>query len=226
MEMARRNKRANKDEEQTIKRPRGLEEAWSSSPTRNPRYVLYCTNHESGRQYVVNSYGLYAIRKIFDAIVGENEVEPSHLDPDRTMTFGDIDIRSEQMQAILDHQYSKAEEEWELQAPYPEQIDNFLHGGPMSKELEHRDPSGNVVKPERKVREPKPVKERIDRSAFITVQQLAEEAGIDPRDARAALRKAKVEKPAGGWLGDETWAKEIRVILKAAAKELKKKGGK
>lgn len=219
--MARRNKRNKKDTGDTHQAPRtGLEEAWSSSPTRPPRYVLYCVNHDSDRQYVINSFGLYAIRKIFDALVGENEVEPSPLD-EHTVTFGDIDIKSDQMRAILDHQYSKAEEEWVLSTPYPEQIDLFLHGPRMSRELQR--PRDDGDKPKREKKEPVERKPKMDRSQFITVQSIAEELKIDPRDARAALRKAKVEKPAGGWLGDETWAKGIRDILAKAAKELKGK---
>lgn len=211
---------------QVTRRGSGLEEPFPSSPTRPPNYVLYCTNHESDRRYIVNACALYAIRKIFDAIVGENEIAPSPLS-ETTMTFGEVDIKSDQMSAILNHQYSKAEEEWELGRPYPEQIDNFLHGPRMSRLLEqHPGATGTVTKTESVKREPKPVKERVDRSGMITVQQLASDAGIDPRDARAALRKAKVAKPTGGWLGDEAWAKTIRPVLATAAKELKKKGGK
>lgn len=48
----------------------------------------------------------------------------------------------------------------------------------------------------------------------ISVGDLAKELGIDASDARAALRKAKVEKPAGGWSGDAKWAENIRNIIK------------
>lgn len=219
--MGRRKQRGNKNEDSDIKSVGGkLEPAFSSSPTRNPRYILYCTNHESERQYVVNTYALYAIRKIFDALVGENEIEPSTLDPDRTMTFGEIDIKSDQMDAILAHVYTKAEEAWELPVPYPDQIDLFLHGQRMRTDVVDPD----APKPERAPRETRaPKAPKVDRTGKVTVQQLAEEAKIDPRDARAALRKAKIEKPDGGWLGDEAWAKTIRPVLAAAAKELKKK---
>ena len=216
--MARRKQRVKKGEGEAVEVARnGLEEPFTSAPRRNARYVLYCNNHDSERQYVVNSYARYAIRKIFDALVGENEIDPSPLDPDRTMTFGDIDIRSEQMDEILAHVYTSEEEAWELPAPYPTDIDNFLHGARMSKALD--DPT--KPKPERAPREPKPVKERIDRSQFITVQSLAEDIGIDPRDARAALRKAKIEKPSIGWMWEnEKDTKEVKKILADAKKKL------
>lgn len=217
--MARRKQRVKKGEDQVDEAPRrsGLEEPWPSCPRRNPRYVLYCYNHESERQYIINSYARYAIRKLFDAIVGDNKFERSDA---RTISFGDIDIKSDEMDEILAHEYTKEEAAWEFGAPYIVDIDNFLHGRRMSKTLD--DPT--QPKPVRVPREPKPVKERIDRSQFITVQSLAEDIGIDPRDARAALRKAKIEKPAGGWLGDEAWAKGIRDVLKKAKVELAKKG--
>lgn len=225
--MARRKQRVSKSPSDTDEAPRStkLEEAWSSAPTRNPRYVLYCTNHENDRVWVVNSYGCYAIRKIFDALIEGQEVEPSPLDPDRTMTFGDIDIKSDQMDKILAHVYTPAEEEWELPRPYPDNIAAFLSGGRITKALQGE--TTKVTKEGKVERVPKePKKPSIDRSKFITVQSLAEEEGIDPRDARAALRKAKVEKPEGGWLGDEAWAKGIRTILQAAKKALDKKGKK
>jgi len=218
--MARRKQRIKKGETATDEAPRsGLKEPWGSSPGRPPQFVLYCVNHESDRQYIINARELYAIRKIFDAIVGENEIEPSPT-CDKTVTFGDIDIKSDQLKQILDHQYTKAEEAFELPVPYPEQIDLFLHGPRMSRELPTAD--DGTPKPPREKKPPVEKKPKIDRSGKITVQQLAEEAGIDPRDARAALRKAKIDKPAGGWLGDEAWAKTIRPVLAKAAKELKK----
>lgn len=224
--MARRKQRTNKGTAEAHEAPRsGLKEPWGSSPSRPPQYVLYCVNHENDRQYVINARELYGIRKIFDAIVGNNEIEPSPL-CEKTVVFGDIDIKSDQLKAILDHQYTKAEEAFELPAPYPADIERFLYGDRMNRELPRTDEGGNVVKPERVKKEPVERKPKVDRTDKITVQQLAEEAGIDPRDARAALRKAKIAKPDGGWLGDEEWAKTIRPVLKAAAKELAKKGSK
>jgi hypothetical protein len=145
-------------------------------------------------------------------LVGDNEIEPSPLDPDRTMTFGDIDIKSEQMDEILAHVYTPAEEAYELPAPYPGDIQSFLTGGRMSKALQGE---RTVVTKEGKV-ERAPKAPKVDRSKFITVQSICEEIKMDPRDARAALRKAKIEKPAGGWLGDEAWAKTIRGLLMVA----------
>lgn len=216
--MGRKKQRAHEDKNEASKAS-PLEPAWTSSPRRNARYGLTCINHDSDRQYVINSYGLYAIRKIYDALTDGHTVEPSKLEPSRVMCFGDIDIRSDEMPQILAHKYTKAEEAWDLPSPYPEQIASFLNGPRMSRELQHRD--DGTPKPVREKIERKP---RIDRSQFITVQSIAADIGIDPRDARAALRKAKIDKPIGGWLGDETWAKGIRDILAKAAKELKKKG--
>lgn len=203
-----------------------LEHAWPASPTRPPRFVLYCTNHATDRQYIVNTYSLYAARKLFDALVGENDVEPSPLDPDRTMTFGDIDIKSDQMDSILAHVYVPAAIEWELPAPYPSEIESFLTGRRMSKAVETTAANGIISKSAPVERKTVERKLKVDRTGKITVQQLAEEIGIDPRDARAALRKAGTPKPDGGWLGDESWAKDIRTILQAAKKALERKGKK
>lgn len=216
--MGRRKSRVKEDEGKVVKHS-GLEEPFSSAPTRNPRYCLYCTNHENERRYIVSTYALYAARKIFDAIVGDKEVEPSPLNH-LTVGAGDVDIKSEQIDEILAHNYTAAEEAWELPHPFPGDIESFLTGRRISSALQGE--TKTTVTKEGKV-ERAPAKPKVDRSQFITVQSLAEEIGIDPRDARAALRKAKVEKPEGGWLGDEAWAKGIRAVLVEAKKTLKGK---
>lgn len=190
----------------------GLEYAWSSSPRRPPRYVLYCFNHETNRQYVINSHGTYAAKKLLDALTAEAINKEDYRVKGNTISFGDIDIRSDELSDILAHKYTNIEAEWELPAPYPNEISNFLHGAPISRGLiqENRNERGELERPV-----PKP---KIDRSGKVTVQDIAAELKMHPRDARTILRKAKIAKPEGGWLGDAAWADGIRKALKDGQK--------
>ena len=184
---------------------RGLEPAWPAAPSRNPRFVLYCVNHENGKQYVVNSYACYAAKKIVDYILDGDEYEFSPL-THGTIGVREIDIRSDQMQEILDHKYTPEEEAWQLPTPYPENIMRFMTG---KKKLDDT-PSAPV--------KPAAPRQKIDRTGKTSIQELCDELKVEPRDARAALRKAKIEKPAGGWIFDADQLDKIRAIIKKAKK--------
>ena len=102
----------------------GLDYPWPSSPMRKPQYALYC-DHVSGRQWVTNSFGIYAIRKIYDGLVGTAKGVPQGKD---TIRFGDFTIRSDELKEIIAHKYTAEEAEWVLPTPYPETIRQFLTG--------------------------------------------------------------------------------------------------
>lgn len=63
---------------------------------------------------------------------------------------------------------------------------------------------------------PSPTRPKKAKRGSITVADIAKELGIEASEARAALRKAKVAKPEGGWSGDEAWADDIRATVKKA----------
>jgi hypothetical protein len=114
-----------KKPEATLPRRDGeLEPAWSSAPDRLARYTLYC-DHTSGRRWVTNSFGIYAARKIYDALTGTGKGVPRGKD---TIQFGDVTIRSDELQDIISYKLTAAEREWVLPIPYPETISQFLTG--------------------------------------------------------------------------------------------------
>lgn len=183
----------------------GLEPPWPSAPRRNARYVIHCFNHLNGRRYIVNSYACYAIKKVVDQLLDGQEYERSPLNK-HTICFGEIDIKSEQIDEILDHEYTVAEEAFELPAPYPNDIARFLHG--VVATATSKTP----------VAAPKGPRQKIDRTGKTSIQDLCAEIGVEPRDARAALRKAKIEKPPGGWLFTPEQIDDIKKIIKGAKK--------
>lgn len=73
-------------------------------------------------------------------------------------------------------------------------------------------PPAPTVRPTRKERRPRP-------TGGYTIQDLATELGCTPGQARAALRKSKTAKPAGGWRWSSTEeAEPIRKLLKKVLK--------
>jgi hypothetical protein len=181
-----------------------LQEPWSSSPTRPPRYVLKCYNHETGKLYLVNSYALYAARKIFDAVVGAKDWTRNG----NAVTCHDIDITSDEMDAIVKHEYTPEEKAWDLPLPYPHDINQFLHDVRRPRKDDDEAPAPKPTKPA-PVKTSKPESKRGE----VTIQHICDELKMLPRDARAILRKAKVDKPAGGWAGDAKWGADIKAIL-------------
>lgn len=182
---------------------KGLEPPWPSAPRRNARYVIYCFNHLNGRRYIVNSYACYAIKKVVDMLMDGQEYERSPLNK-HTICFGEIDIKSEQIDEILAYEYTAAEEAFELPVPYPNDIARFLHGV--------------VATSKAPVAATKGPRQKVDRTGKTSIQDLCAEVGVEPRDARAALRKAKIEKPAGGWLFTGDQLDDIKKIIKGAKK--------
>jgi hypothetical protein len=194
--------------EESARGNQGLETPWSSSPTKPPRYVLTCHNLETERTYVVNSYACYAIKKILDTIIDDREYHAGG----GIIEVGDINIRSYQLGDILAHTYTKAEEAWELPSPYPEQIERFLNGPRMSKSLIAADRNERGELPH------VTSKPKVDRTGLISIGQLCEEEGVEPRLARAELRKKKIEKPSAGWCWPADKVDNIRKIIKGAKK--------
>lgn len=74
--------------------------------------------------------------------------------------------------------------------------------------------------------EPKTPKAK--RATGFSVQDIAKELGVLPRDARAALRAAKIAKPAGGWATDDKRVADAwrEAIKNKPAKEKKAKSSK
>ena len=202
--MARRSRKVSESVEEGTRST--LAPPWSASPSRPPRHVLYCDNEEKARRYIVNAYSLYAIKKIFDALVGDTKVE--QLTRDTCEVDERITIKSDTLEDIMEYEYTSEEEAWELPSPYPQEINLFLHGNRMSQDIVHveRDDRGNVKSSSSK-------KPSVDRSKFVTIQDICAELKIEPRDGRAILRKAKIEKPEGGWLWQGPKADEIKKLL-------------
>ena len=70
----------------------------------------------------------------------------------------------------------------------------------------------------KETKEPKIEKPKVDKTGLITVAKICADNKWDPKHARAALRKAKIEKPEAGWAFPQS---EVPRITKAIKDNLK-----
>jgi len=64
----------------------------------------------------------------------------------------------------------------------------------------------------------KEAKPKIDRTGKTSIQDIAKELKMEPKEARGILRRLKIEKPAGGWLFDPAAVADIKAKLEANRK--------
>lgn len=227
MEMGRRRKGRGKGAEQSTEHSRrGLEEPWSSAPKRPARYALYCFNEDKNRRYIETAYALYAIKKIFEAVVDGEEYKWLKT-TEICLAESGIRIRSDKLEEIIEYEYTEAEEAWEPGVPYTTYINQLKHGERIADTLEQaeRNERGELKVTSKKAS----TKPRASRDGLVTVQAIAEELGVLPRDARGVLRAKKLQKPAAGWAWSEKEAEDIKKMLQSelsGGKKPKKSSGK
>lgn len=221
--MARSKQRGNKGEN-WVNQSTGLAEPFPSCPTRQPKYAVYVSYpHDAPpgakRLIVMNFCATYAALHFVNAALQDGSFKWKKankvlgvLIPDTIIGENGVEIRCPQgMEEIIEYEMSRAEEQWELPPYYVNQCDLVRR--------EYRDDSPAIdpetgEKPVKPKREPKPKKEKVDKSGLVTIGEIAEQMEIEARDARAALRKSKLEKPPVGWAWPEDKVDEIKKLVK------------
>lgn len=136
------------------------------------------------------------------------------IDPEPLLvTARGIEIRGAGLEAAMEYEYKNDEERnFVFPAPYDRMFETWALKGP--KETERTEPKAKV----QRSTEPRPVVEpkapRPSKDGLITVQKIAEDNKWDPKHCRAALRKAKVEKPEAGWAFPQSEVARITQLIK------------
>jgi len=183
-----------------------------SPPARCGKYVLYINKGED-KAWAIIWMEAYAAKKFVEACLGDHPYKlesANFLKAANGVTIRtdprDKDGKAYTIRGILAHRYTKLEQEWELTQPSARTAYIICHGKPPNE------PKLKVV------REPKPKRERVPRASregLTTIQDLAAELDMKPRDARAKLRKAKIPKPDAGWAWADDDLEDIKTILRA-----------
>lgn len=182
----------------------GLPEPYAASPGRPGKYCLYVTRGERLITHICCTE--YAAKKFLDILLeNENGAKVNGpTDDDMIMTVSGLSIRGWKLYQLIDYKLSTKEEQWELDERYVKQVMRFK----VDREESTGEETPARTRKEKVERTPKPSKE-----GLITIGQIAEELKMEPRDARAALRAAKVDKPSPGWCWAKNEVDEIKKIL-------------
>lgn len=196
---------------------RGEVPVWyTACPSRNPTHVL--RGDYDNRLVIVSFCAVFAAKKAFEILTAGETYK--WLNTKTVVTSGGMKITSEQLEEIVEYDFSKTEQEWDFP---PSDTRNSLisarnRQATAEERIERNERLGieaprESVKREKKEHVPKP-----SRDGLITVQAIAQELNIEAGEARAILRKAKVEKPEAGWAFNDNEAKSIRDIIKKGMK--------
>lgn len=149
-----------------------------------------------GRLHTVTWSEAYAARVFLEHLIGKKEPRWTGMNCFVTSTGVEVscsspDNREDEncIERALNHDFTKAELAFQLPDQERRQIAMLTRPWP---DVEKIAPKGQA-KVERGLAARRPD------GSFVTVAQLCEEMGLEAREGRAALRKAKIEKPTWGW---------------------------
>lgn len=139
----------------------------------------------------------YAAALFVQAIVGSDEVEEvAHISGlPAVMTSSGVLVRCVQLPALLEREQSDLERQ-SIPGDYMK----------MARGLRYRvvpkleEPTDEEGQPLPKLK--KEPKLKVDRTGKVSIQDIAAQIEMTPKEARGILRKLKTPKPEGGWLFD------------------------
>lgn len=105
----------------------------------------------------------------------------------------------------------------------------FLHGPSESHRAAYVDsdlPKHSPVAKSRRERasgEPKERKAKVDRTGYVSANEIAAQLGVPGRDVRGILRTLKLQKPVRGWCWPKDEAEEIKKKIEKGLKAKAKK---
>lgn len=192
-----------------------------SSPTRPPVEHLYFTIHnEEGEEvrFFTHGFGaMYAVKHWLDEILDPHpDIKEKWMDNGtillRHKSGYTLTIKGSHLEEAVDYQLNKEEKQWTI--PYPdsaqvEKLTTFwnprmapsshLKSSPENESAESKPTKTSTKKPSKPKPAPRHRSQKPSPDGTITVAQICAELNIQPNKGRQILRKAKIQKPAGGW---------------------------
>lgn len=177
------------------------------------RYVLYLTHrHDASRCNVVTFDEARQGRAFLDVLLGDESWAWEDADPTPTGVPGSTIASASGVVASTRCHPDRMREMVECDrrgglADYLANAALRFRVGPVAD-----DPSPDEA-PRRARPAPQP---RASRDGLVPIADIAAELGIEPREARAALRGLKIEKPAAGWAFPAAEVAAVRERIRAA----------
>lgn len=185
-----------------------LREPFGSPPGREAKYVLYLSRRgdDDTQCMVVIFAAPYAARKFLDVLLRDDELSweccdcPSAVQPCECTVASSSGIVvstrwwPKRMRRCVEHEYSLAEMAYSLDPNHVRWAKRFRNGPDLPRTLEEAG-----VSAERRERKPAASREQAP-PGYIHVSTIAMAMGIEPKQARVALRRIYADgKPAHGW---------------------------
>lgn len=195
--------------------PREIEPPYPSSPSRPPRFCFYLRRGD--RQQAHPVYATYAAKKIFDHLTRNQSFKWAQ--PDEVITDGGTHIRLVGMagraalETVVEYEPTPKEAEWELGDSERNRLDSMLVDfvERAAPEQTERPPvAGRTKRDPKPERAPRPV-----RDGLVSVGTIAQELGLNPREARGILRSLKLSKPDAGWAWPAAEAASVKARIAA-----------
>lgn len=191
-----------------------LNEQAFPSMSRPGHYVFDFTRRDDyiGDSLNIHVWGApFAAKKYMEAVIADDEwcfelTSDGKDDKDSLITSSGIRIETNStcfrgaLWEVMNHEYSIAEMGWDLPSPYPRIAQAWRNNRTwtsLASALQTRSRGAP----------------RASRNGMTTIQSIAEEYGMTPRDARGILRKAKVPKPPQGWAWKADDVQPIRDLM-------------
>lgn len=207
-----------------------LERAFPSSPMVNPKINITISRKRPEGFWHFAFVGTYAAKHFLDQLLADADYKWVSDSTIEMHSHGEWNIHTQNSQTglndIFEHEFTKAEAEWVLPTPYPNQIrqirgESYFDIAPAraaspaakvsapAKQAKTEPAASQVNSGARSKKEPKPSK-----SGLITLPEIATPLGIDAKQARGILRTANYPKPDHGrWEFDATEAEKVKKVL-------------
>lgn len=211
----------------------------------NP-YVVYCDLQRESDPYarvlILNFAAEYAARAFIDALIHNDEWE--WIDPVgsrkciKTTTGVRISMFRDDLEMLLDYKMNSEEKEW-TDEQMKQSVLRFKYGtheaagkNDDNEELEDGTDetlgAGRTTKVKSRRKEPRAPKEpkvKVDKSGYVSANDIAKELKVEGREVRGVLRGSGLTKPDIGWAWakDSKELKEMKALIEKGLKAGKKK---
>lgn len=240
-----RARKSHASSEEKVKPSGSLEPAYSGMVGGNKLVVYADLQRESDpypRVLVLTFAAKYAARAFIDLLIHNDEWErcdPVGMREGIKTTSGiRINMTKDQIWALLDYKMSPAEREWEDEQ-LKKSVMRFKYGqheaARTSNDNEEQSDGtdetlsdGGTSRKSTKRREPRAPKEpkvKVDKSGYVSANDIAKELKVEGREVRGALRASGMTKPDIGWMWPKD-SKELKEARKTIEANLKKKSKK
>jgi hypothetical protein len=189
----------------------GLPHPYPSSPIRLPTHFIGIT---CGKRYHSETFAAtYAARAFVDHVVGDQSYK--WLSHTRIRTEENVIVDSPELEDIIEHELTPAEEAWQLSDQCKRQIFYVATGRRLRiRPFNDKKMYDSVAEPIKAIQQ-----ERIRRESpdgLVSIADICARIGMDPSKARRALRASTqiAHQAKGRWAWPESEVSEIIKIIK------------